>query len=689
MTHTVAQNPTGRFDSEPPDRAAALSLDRSVLAVGMFLPAYLLAATLLAVLGWYSPAFVLIGAVAPAGWLAWMVAKRHTVAVLALPPLAPTVAVVAVIVVVAVMNVVFAGEHLLTDRDPGVYLNTARWIAVHGNLLVDGVTGPFEGISGFTANWTGFYEGRSDGLLYPQFLHMFPSGIAGLKWVFGDVALRMANVPLLAVGLGIVYLLAAQFVRPWFATTAVAASGVSIVAWYFARDAYTEPLVFLLLALAVAAVWVGYRSRTMLPVFVAGVAIGATAGVRIDSWLLLSGFAIAVAVLHVGRIADRSQNPDAVVLAMVTPYVVGLFGLIEGVLRSPGYLSGRLSLIQPMLIMSVLALIVGFVVVASPRWQRFSDVAPWVGELYSKVRWGIAAAVIITFSYLAFVRPLSQSTGSRSARFIAEILEKEGIPGDGFRTMTELTLRWFTWYWGWLGLAVAVAGVMLVLLRRKSLRTIVGIALVVAGPILVAFLLRPSIFGDQPWAMRRFLPSALLLIPLLTAVTLEAMWSWASTQSDRWRAATRSVTIVIAMAVVAVPLWVSLPILDVAHQAGMVRTTGILCAALPENAAVVVSGAPLDTQFGATIRTFCDVPTVATVEVLTPETMVDLAAALGVRDVVPIFVRTEATIPEGWQIVESDVTQYSLVQATATKAPDSVDVVDFRWYASTPIVEGP
>jgi len=689
MTHEVAPaRPRSKSDGLAPS-SGVLFVDRAVLALTAFLPTYLAAATLIAIFGLYRPAVLIFVAVIPAAGLSWMVASRHTTGVLRMPPAAPTAVALSVVFAMAALNIAYSAEHLLTDRDPGVYLNTARWLALHGNLLVEGVTGPFEGISGLTANWTGFYEMRSDGLLYPQFLHMFPSGIAGLKWVFGDRAVRMVNAPVMAIGFGFVYLLAAQVAKPWFAGVATIASSVSVVGWYFARDLYTEPLVLLLLVSAIASMWIGYVSRTMVPVVVAGLALGASAGVRIDSWFLIGGFAIAVAVLFAHRVAAEEHRVSTVVGAMLVPYVFGLVGLFDGSVRSPGYIIGRLSLIRPMLGLSFLAflfaggLLVAAAVVGHAKWHRIADSTLWTNTVSRVMRWTVASTVVVGALYLAIVRPTAPAMGARSVRFIAEILERDGLPANGARTLTELSLRWFAWYWGWLGVVVVVVGVVIVLFRAVSRRTVTEIALMIAGGMMIVYLIRPSIFGDQPWAMRRYLVPALILIPLLMATSIDAFWTWGSGVGRRWLIPAR-ISILIGSAVLVVtPIVVSYPIAAVSHQRGMAATTEKLCAALPDNAAVVVAGAPIDTQFGATIRTFCDVPTVASVENLTADLAADIAAILEERGVEPVFVTSVAFLPDGWQLLASDIVSYSIVEATAVRAPDSVELVDFQWYVSS------
>ncbi len=60
------------------------------------------------------------------------------------------IAAVALSIAYAVWNGVNASEHVQINRDGGLYLNTGKWIATHGSLVVHPLVGPFASSTGLT-----------------------------------------------------------------------------------------------------------------------------------------------------------------------------------------------------------------------------------------------------------------------------------------------------------------------------------------------------------------------------------------------------------------------------------------------------------------------------------------------------------------------------------------------------------
>ena len=139
----------------------------------------------------------------------------------------PIAAVVVVIVASAGSAAAYSSEDLLTNRDPGVYLTTGRWLADEGTLLVSGKVGGFADIQDVEAESPGYYEVRDDGTLDPQFLHLLPVWGAAGHWLGGDQFLLRVNALVIALALAALWLFAATVTRPWFAVLAVAASRIS------------------------------------------------------------------------------------------------------------------------------------------------------------------------------------------------------------------------------------------------------------------------------------------------------------------------------------------------------------------------------------------------------------------------------------------------------------------------------
>ena len=87
------------------------------------------------------PAFVSLDVIAALGCTVWILRGSD---VTDLPRRTFGWAGVVIVIVAAVvgfLNVKASAEHLQTNRDPGVYVTTGRWLATEGSLVVDGVVG--------------------------------------------------------------------------------------------------------------------------------------------------------------------------------------------------------------------------------------------------------------------------------------------------------------------------------------------------------------------------------------------------------------------------------------------------------------------------------------------------------------------------------------------------------------------
>ncbi len=93
-----------------------------------------------------------------------------------------------------------------------------------------------------------------------------------------------------------------------------------------------------------------------------------------------------------------------------------------------------------------------------------------------------------------------------------------GLPIDPSRSYDESSVSWLAMYHGWITVLLAGAGVALLaarIVRTRDPRVAMVVVTVAAASLL--YLNKISIFPDQIWAMRRFLP---IIIPglLLAAV---------------------------------------------------------------------------------------------------------------------------------------------------------------------------
>lgn len=554
-----------------------------------------------------------------------------------------------------------------------------------------GATGPFEGIGSFSANWTGYYETRADGLLYAQFLHAFPAVIASLRWMFGDGALFHANTAIFAAGMSVVYVLVSQFLRSWIAALTTSIATITVVAFYFARSTYSEPLVLLLLALGIAVFYIGMETRSATTLVAAGAVIGATAMVRIDGWILIAGYVLAVALYLATLVGWDRFRPGVAAMIFAVPLAMGGLGMVDGLLRSPSYIFDRSNSIVSMLLITAASTLVALAI-ASKSYSDARRIAVWRGRLTSSrtrvvAGWGLLVAVLL----LLFVRPVFFVSRNSVAVPIVELLEREGQPGGSGRNLAELTMRWFTFYWGWVGVALIIVGGLVILWSKSRGWSRMWFVFMIAGPQLFVYVLKPSIVPDHPWAMRRFYATILILFPLLMGIAIQWMLARIVARTAGWRSLVqRSLVTVLLLVAVAVPLSVSAPLLAVGPQSGMRASVTELCSVLPENSAVVLRFEELDqsgnfnARFGASVRSFCDVPTAMDESEGDISAIAPLASELALRGYVPVLITHSTEVPDGWTIIGSRTTRFPLAEATVLRAPAGAVWVQFTWVASTP-----
>ncbi len=657
-----------------------------MLFVAVFMPVMLISQILLAIAGLFIPIIVSLVSVIPSLILALVVARRHTEPVLHVPSLGATVALGVVVAVVTAFNVIYVGEHLLTSRDPGVYLTIARWLSSNGNLLVEGTVGPFEGLDSVTANWNGYFDSRADGLLYAQFLHSYPGLMAGLRWIFGDGALFHANSAIFVAGMSATYVLVSQFVRTWIATLAVSVTAVTVVAFYFARATYSEPLMFLALVVGLLAFHIGMASRSSVSMFSAGLAVGTTALVRIDGWMFVGGFLIACAFgMMIWPNQDRPRFAR-VFLVLLSPFVASTAGLFDGLTRSPDYVLNRLSLVMPMMgfVAISMTLAVGLAFIDDRMHSVVERSRAWLCGNRQPLRRLTGWLIALAGAVLLFVRPvLFVARGGESPQ-VGEFLAREGQAADSARTLAELSLRWFTWYWGWVGVALVIAGLLVVLWSRSRIWDGVWYVLLIAGPQFVVYIIAPKIVPDQPWAMRRFYATALVLIPLLMAISFEWIARRTEQSDGHRRTVARYGFVAIAVAAVIYPIVVATSLATLRPQAGLRASTNELCSVLPEYAVVIVHGEPIDSHFGAAIRTFCEVPTVASVRGTEVDRLSELANDVTTRGFVPIVVSKTDLDLAGWETLGRDSIEFPLAEAVFLRPPAGAHMFEFSWIAITP-----
>lgn len=585
----------------------------------------------LAMLGVFHPVPVAAGTLALGGvlfvrWSRAAPADRSP----ASPALRRVLALLAIFVLAATaVNLRYSSQHLLTERDPGVYVNVGWWLADTGGLLVDTDREAFAGADDVSFSAGGFYEGyREDGRLYPQFLHLFPALLAVGAWIGDAWLLVRMNALVGGAALVVIFAFAARMMRPWFALGATIALAVNLTQVHFSRDAYTEILTQIFVF---GGLWMLWDARHRLSVdrgMIAGLLLGGAVMTRIDALVFLvptaAYLAYELVVADRGEPAERGPRRRLVAAVGGGALLTAGLGAVNGLAFSPPYIERHafeLGLVLAALVLTVLA---GAGVVLGHR--RADRVGRWLRRSREGLAWAGAGVVVAAAAYAAFVRPeLREYLGPRHD-WIEVMQEREGVPVDGRRRFTEMSFRWLVWYLG----PVAVAGGVLGAAHavRRALQGRAGTLLPFIGIVVAAsaiYVWRPSVFPDHIWAMRRFVP---VTVP---GLLLLAFWGGARLWEAGWRrgvaaGVVRGAVVAAAAVTLAASAATLAPVPTARTQAGMLATMERLCGELPADAAVLVSH-ELHMQFMATqtVRGFCRVPTAATVEDVPAERYLELA----------------------------------------------------------------
>jgi hypothetical protein len=570
-----------------------------------------LAGMLTAALGWLGLAIVGLlstpAAVALAVVAGGPAAALTARAVLGHPTTASTrsrsrwwVAAIVVAIAVSVWNGVHHAEHLVVERDPGVYLVTAKWLSNHRGLYIDGPTGAFEDEEGIRQAGAGFYRARGDDGLDAQFAHLTPAVVGVAARIGGDIFLFVTNAMLGGIGLVFVFAVAATLMPPRWAFVAMSGLAASFPFIYFSRDLYSEPLAMILL-FGGFFVWelASMRPHVLLGL-VAGSLIGASCAARIDGFISVIP-ATAVFTLYVaGRGAPGDRGPPlrrVGIAALVAMAAVAAFGWFDVRYFSTGYYNTALA--PRLASMLLAAAVAGPAVVFASRvaWRQRSAQLTQVAKGALVLGTVIAGAAAL---YARFIRPDPSAVEAALANGWAT---REIDPLSYTQSM-----EWLEWYLGPVVLALGVAGLIALIwngLQTPGPRSSLMFSSVVAAATIV-YLREPSITAVQVWAMRRFLPLTLPGLAVAAAWLLAQLVSrWRGPpwyQTSWWVAGTVAFVLPAAL--------VTWPLRDVRVQVPMRRGVDAACETAGPDAAILVSG-PGQTvlTLPESLRAFCGVPT--------------------------------------------------------------------------------
>jgi hypothetical protein len=563
---------------------------------------------LLADLGWYQPGVVLVAGAAVLVGLC----------ICARPLWRPDpdehrvvstgwgLAAVAVSIGYAIWNCANASEHVQINRDGGLLLNTGRWIAVHGSLVVEPFVGPFGASNSVVHTSNGMVlDGHH---LEFSLSHALPALLAEAQNLGGD-RLMFFTVPILsALAILAFFVLAARVIR----SSAVAlAATVCLAALMpqvsFSRDSTIEvPLQVLVFTaawlLGSAATWRNRRTA-----FCAGFVLGFVQPLHVDGIAYIVGLPLVCAAVWLnGRRAAERPSRDVFLSLGAGVVSSASLSVLDLGLRDRAYLAsvggGVAALAGAMVVSVALAILIARI------WSR-GDVRRVIG----RVREPASIFAGLTVVALAFggwlLRPVLQKSHGRGNGTVAFVQSLGNLPVDATRKYAELSVRWVSWYLGPMSLTVAIvaAGAVAALLARGSLRFPTKVAVLMLAPPALLYLWRPSITPDHIWAMRRSLPAVLPGVVLLVFAAIGAMLRASPPLSRRVSVA---LAVVLGLYAVGYPVWATGHVSAMTEQAGEYAPVRALCRTLGPNSAVVIleESSFVHLNDPQTLRSFCNIP---------------------------------------------------------------------------------
>jgi hypothetical protein len=521
-------------------------------------------------------------------------------------------AAIAVAVAASVWNGVNHAQHLVVERDPGVYLVTAKWLSDHRGLYIDGPTGAFEDEAGIRPAGAGFYGARGKDGLDAQFAHLTAAIVGGSARIGGDIFLFVTNALLGGIALVVVFAVAATLMQPRWAFLAIAGLAASFPFVYFSRDLYSEPLAMITL-FGGFFVWelAGVSSRPLLGL-VAGALIGASCAARIDGFISVVPATGAFALYAAGRGAPGERGPPlrrVGIAALVAMAAVAALGWFDVRYFSTSYYNAALRPRFGSLLVG--AVVVGLAVALASRlvWRRDGS------ALTPLAKGGLALASLVagaTALWARFIRPDGAAVEAAVAAVAA------AVDAESRRQASSVaynqTMEWLEWYLGPVVLALGIAGLIALVwkgLQSRGPRSSLLFSALVATTT-IAYLHNPNIYLDQVWAMRRFLP--LTLPGLLVAaawVLAELVRRW---RGPRWFSTTAWVAG--ALVFVLPAALVTWPLRDTRVEVPMRQGVDAVCDAAGPNAAILVAGPGHNViTLPDSLRAFCGVPTGGAVDI--------------------------------------------------------------------------
>lgn len=513
----------------------------------------------------------------------------------------------------ALWNFSYAGSHVITDRDPGIYTVTARWLAGHSSLVVsDSIPWEHLGLNNLALGSGGIFP-QPNGTLEFQFAHMLPVLMAQAYALGGDALMFRAPALIGAIALCVVFRVACEVIkRPLIALVAVAALAVCLPELAFTRDSFTEPLQQLLIWSGIWLLLHAYRRWSADCGFVGGLFIGGTLMAHVDAIAYLVPLPALGALVW---LVDRGRVGSVRVLRLLGAVLLGAvlsagLGYFDLRYRSAGYYFDLHHQVNGLYLalgaVTVVSLVAGIAVPVSQRLGRL--LGRHERHLVIAACWVIVVGMAVAW----ILRPVGpKATQLPASPIVGALQRSNGLPFSPTRTYAEQTMRWFQWYLGPVTVALGIGGLALLFVRAVRSRLVVGLViLALTAPLTVFYLWKPSIVPDQIWASRRFVPLGFPLFVLTSGYALDQLLE--IIEARKLGVHLRRGGLVLgAGAMVAFPLAGTLPVRSFQPQANYLPALESICKRIGPNAQVLFPFGEASSSWNLLaqpLRSFCGVP---------------------------------------------------------------------------------
>jgi len=438
----------------------------------------------------------------------------------------------AAVLALAVLLQARPSEYIVGGRDPGTYVAAMAVIARTGGIVYTdpGVLSiPPEDVELFyrhpdgpDLSWGRFMgfplERPQTGRVFPLFFHLFPAFGAYLFQAAG-VKGALATAPVFGV-LGTLgaYLAFRRLFGPATGLLAALLLALNVVQVWFARYPVSESLseVLVFLALLAFALWEETRSAAFGAL--AGVALGLSLLVRIDSVLLLAPVALW-ALVRRGRAewSWRELMPLLVPIAVLAAHAALHASFwsrkyVVDILERPYWRQG--GGVYLVAAASLLAL-------AAAGHLLVAPLAAFSRRHARLVRTAVSAGAVLLALYAYFLRPQLSAWAGADGNDPSRVIAHPGaLRALGFHRLAAHDAQSFLrlgWFLTPAVLALAVAGFVLLL---RDWRPRYLFPTLTAATVGLFYLYKIRIYNDYFFALRRFVP---VVIPFLLALAAFAL----------------------------------------------------------------------------------------------------------------------------------------------------------------------